>query len=64
MQTTTHQPQGYWSHPEAPVESLAQAQVVVVTQPAAIKVHPGTQSWSTGICGCTEDCCLCTYVIQ
>ncbi len=50
--------------------SLAQGPVVIVTQQPqptvvvqapAVQVHPGGRPWTTGLCGCTEDCCVCTY---
>ncbi len=67
MQTTTHQPHAYGSHPVAPLQYVTPTQLVVLTQPTvvvqapAVQVHPGGRPWTTGLCGCTEDCCLCTY---
>ena len=32
---------------------------VVVTQPAPVVLQQGMRDWSTGLCGCFEDCYSC-----
>lgn len=53
---------GYPGYP--PPQQQQQQQVVVINQPGSQKDQGQPQNireWSTGLCGCFEDCCSCMY---
>ena len=52
--------------PEYPQPVMAQPMIhqqsnttVVVNQPAPVVLQQGMRDWSTGLCGCFEDCYSC-----
>ena len=59
-------PQPGYPQPGYPQPVMAQPMVqqqtnttVVVTQPSAVVLQQGMRDWSTGLCGCFEDCYSC-----